>query len=55
MKNRAAIQLGRRGGQATSTAKTAANRAKALAYWQAVRSGAVTHKGRGKDKRKRAK
>jgi hypothetical protein len=55
MKNRAAIQLGRRGGKATSPAKTRANRAKAIAYWQAVRSGAVNHKGRGPDKRKRAK
>ena len=55
MKNRAAVTLGRRGGKATSPAKTSANRAKAIAYWRAVRSGTVTHKGRGPDKRKRAK
>ena len=48
-----AAALGRLGGKATSPAKRAANRAKALAYWRAVRSGAVTHKGRGPDKRKR--
>jgi hypothetical protein len=47
--------MGVKGGQATSPAKRKANRAKALAYWHAVRSGAVTHKGRGPDKRKRAK
>ena len=50
-----ASTMGIKGGKATSQAKRNANRAKALAYWQAVRSGAVTHKGRGPDKRKRAK
>ena len=45
--------MGAKGGQATSPAKRKANRAKAIAYWQAVRSGAATHKGRGPDKRKR--
>lgn len=32
----------RKGGKARSPAKTAANRAKALAYWQAVRAGRTT-------------
>ena len=50
-----AAALGRLGGKATSPAKSKANRAKALAYWRAVRSRAVTHKGRGPDKRKRGK
>lgn len=53
VKNRAAVTLGRLGGKATTPAKREANRLKALAYWRAVRAGAVTHKGRGKDKRKR--
>ena len=44
---------GAKGGKATSQAKRKANRAKAVAYWQAVRDGAVTHKGRGPDKRAR--
>ena len=50
-----ASTMGIKGGQATSPAKRKANRAKALAYWHAVRAGTVTHKGRGPDKRKRAK
>lgn len=35
----AARQLGRIGGSKTSKAKTAANRAKIVAYWDAVRKG----------------
>ena len=46
--NPAAVALGRLGGRATSAKKTAANRAKAAAYWDRVRAGLVTHRGRGK-------
>lgn len=39
--NKAAQQLGRLGGKATSEAKRRANRAKIKAYWADVRAGKV--------------
>jgi hypothetical protein len=50
--NSAATQLGRLGGRAKSTAKTEANRAKAVAFWDEVRAGIRKAPKRKKKKRK---
>jgi predicted nucleotidyltransferase len=39
------VAFSRKGGKARSPAKTAANRAKAIAYWKAVREGAAPKPG----------
>lgn len=54
MKNAAAQQLGRLGGLARSEAKAAANRAKASAFWEHVRSGKAPAPRRGKKRAKRS-
>jgi predicted nucleotidyltransferase len=42
------LAFSRKGGKARSPAKTAANRAKAVAYWKAVREGAALKPGHGR-------
>ena len=54
MSNRAAQQLGRLGGLARSEAKAAANRAKALAFWEDVRAGKAQAPRRRKARAKRS-
>jgi len=50
-----AVEFARRGGRAHSEKKTAANRAKAAAYWADVKAGLREHHGRGPGKKTKAK